>query len=389
MVLPFGLGSDGSTNRAQIPSAPPMDAGALMNYTRYIDFIVVNGDDRYMIRTERNVVLESSVELAKIINAGPKGSRLNDNHFQVHNVDKHDFELLVRFLETKFIKYRDHKHILRILELADRYNCPDLIIHCAKELDLQLTSAIVLDIFRSLWYYNRAPTANCNVITTQQQKDPQQQNPDKPPKTKKLDKPHPFTPEEHLAALLHNCLQLIDMHAELILTKPEICDLRFEELEVIAKRDALQIQSEITLFVCLADWSIEECKRKRLELTAENRRRVLGPLCYTPRYLTMSSRDFRKACDRVELLDNVEITLVLDALDGKRSNNLTQEQLNMLEKFKTPRPPYPKMPIHLSDRSNPRTYPKKMRKYAEKGEKNGCWDTFTLNCLTVVAFIFD
>ena len=353
MVLPFGLGSDGNTSR-MAPSAPPIEID--QHFSRYIDFIVVNGDDRYMIRTERKNVLEASVELAKIINAGPTSGRKNDNHFIVNNVDKYDFELLVRFLETKFIKYKDHTHILRILELADRFNCPDLMIHCVKELDLQLTSAIVLDIFRSLWYYNCvSPTPN-NIITHENTKNQLKQ------KKFTHHKPHPFTPEEHLAALLNNSLQLIDMHAELILTKIEMSQLRFEELETIVKRDTLQMQSEIVLFVCLADWSLEECKRKKLDITAENRRRVLGPLCYTPRYLTMSSRDFHKSCDRVHLLDNAEIALVSDAIDGKKQINLTCEQSSILERFKTSRPQYAKMPIHLSDRSNPKNYSKKMRK---------------------------
>lgn len=126
----------------------------------------------------------------------------------------------------------------------------------------------------------------------------------------------PFTAEDFGVALLSNSLQLIDMHAELVLTKSQMTELRFEELEMIAKRDALQLSSELELFTCLADWSIVECKRKKLDPSAENRRRVLGPLCYTPRYLLMTASDFRKACDRVELLDPVEISLVTDAIEG-------------------------------------------------------------------------
>lgn len=164
MVLPFGLSADGqhkpdnkrnsndgnsismetsSTSRSAItsytPTAPPFFMRAHTNVTTgvpvipspYIDFIVVNGDDRYMIRCERKAILENSVELAKLIRAGPNSGRKGDNHFQISNVDKHDFELIIRYLETKFIKYRDHLHILKILELADRFNCPDLVCFAA------------------------------------------------------------------------------------------------------------------------------------------------------------------------------------------------------------------------------------------------------------------
>lgn len=158
MVLPFGLSADGqhnpettrsgagsggagdanvATNRpiSYTPTAPPYFMRAHTNVSTgipiipspYIDFIVVNGEDRSMIRCERKAVLENSVELAKLIHAGPNSGRKGDNHFQISNVDKHDFELVIRFLETKFVKYRDHLHILKILELADRYNCPDLV----------------------------------------------------------------------------------------------------------------------------------------------------------------------------------------------------------------------------------------------------------------------
>lgn len=93
----------------------------------YIDFIIVNADDRYMLRCERRKILENSIELGKMVLAGPNSGRRGDPHYQITNIDKYDFELLVRFLETSFIKYRDHLHILRILDLADRFKCPDLV----------------------------------------------------------------------------------------------------------------------------------------------------------------------------------------------------------------------------------------------------------------------
>lgn len=149
MVLPFGLGPDGNNldaiHVAPAPSAPPAPRETpppKTNYSRgqtniycavpiiknaYIDFIVVNGDDRYMIRCERKCIQERSLELAKLLNAGPNSGRKGDNHFQVSNVDKHDFELMVRYIEKRLLPYRDHKHLLRILELAEQFNVPDLV----------------------------------------------------------------------------------------------------------------------------------------------------------------------------------------------------------------------------------------------------------------------
>lgn len=435
MVLPFGLGPDGhnvdAIQSAPAPSAPPAHMVVPPLYARgqtniytgvpiivnpYIDFIVVNGDDRYMIRCERKSVLERSVELAKLIHAGPNSGRKNDNHFQVSNVDKNDFELIVRYMEKHFIRYRDHKHLLKILELADRFNVPDLIIYCIRELDLSISSATALDIFKALWFYQGIALTNQHqtVITTQETA--QQLARKQASKAKAAAKqlaaaqaqtqengaegdsaqvnlipnPNPFTTEDYGVALLHNTLQLIDMHAELLLLVPEICDLRFEELETLAKRDTLQLRSEITLFECLANWSLAECARKNLDATPENRRTVLGPLCITPRYLRMSSSEFRRCCDRLELLPPVETSLISDALEGKKLKNLTDQQTELLEKFRTPRAEYARMPVYLSDRSSPKNYPKKMRMAHEgRATEEGCWEKVGINCLRVFVCIFD
>lgn len=197
----------------------------------------------------------------------------------------------------------------------------------------------MVDVFRALWFYQGITTSNPHqlgsVITTQEtasaahkksRRKAQQlasanaasnASATNPNANIPVPNPNPFTAEDYGVALLNNALQLIDMHAELILSKAEMTELRFEELEMIAKRDALQLSSELTLFTCLADWSVAECNRKKLDATAENRRRVLGPLCLTPRYCLMSSTEFRKACDRVELLNPVESSLVSDAIEGK------------------------------------------------------------------------
>lgn len=382
MVLPVCPEPSSGQTFIISPSAPPMEGGDCSSYGNAIEFIVVNGENRHVVRTEKKSVLESSVELAKIVMAGPTSGRRNDMHFLINNVDKDDFELMIRYFETKFIKYRDHRHTLKILEIADRYNCPDLIINCIKELDLQLTSATVLDVLQTLWYYNSVspfPTPSPATESNRSRKKPQSQ---------------PFTPEEYMAALLNNSLQLIDMHAELILTKEQMTDLQFQEFEMIAKRDALQLQSENTLYNCLAEWSLEQTKRKQIDPTDENRRRVLGALIYTPRYLTMTARDFEKGLERVELLDSGEVEMVRDALNkgagGAAANNskskksiqafnqnLSDEQISLLTKFRTPRPAFARMPIHLSDRSNPKNYPKKMRlnEKEELGEHSGCADT--------------
>lgn len=288
---------------------------------------------------------------------------------------------LHRYLETNFIKFEDTRHTLDMLEIASRYRCPDLEIRCVKELDMFLSIRSVIPVFHALWLYNQ-------VIPPQKAKDLQGRQ------RQKAKEAVSFTPEEYFAALLSNCLQLIEMHAEEVFQQEEMVRLTFKELEMIVKRDALQMTSEKVLYDLLVRWSREECLRKNLDITPENRRRVLGALCYSPRYLTMSFNQFKSLRDQAELLDSAEQDLVTDAFKGKRQSTLTEKQSQLLEDFKRQRPPFPLLPIELSERSNAKNYPKKMRRYVaelekENQPKRNCCHKTILNCVTAFAYIFD
>lgn len=290
------------------------------------------------------------------------------------------FKPLYRFLETKFIKFQDTQHTLELLEIASRYRCPELEVKCVKELDMFLNDKSVIKVFRALWLYN-------SIIPPVKAKDLRG-------KSRQKAKEIEYTPEEYFAALLNNCLQLIEMHAETIFQQPEMTKLTFKELEMIVKRDALQMPYETVLYDLLSSWSKEECLRKNIDITSENRRRVLGALCFTPHYLTMTFNEFQSLKDRVELLDESEVALVTDVFKNKKQMSLTPEQTELLENFKKRRPPFPLLPIQLSDRSNAKNYPKKMRRYVaelekENEPKRNCCHRSILNCVTAFAFIFD
>lgn len=285
-------------------------------------------------------------------------------------------------METKFIKFQDTQQTLELLEIASRYRCPALEIQCVKELDMFLSIKSVVKVFRGLWLYN-------SIIPPVKAKDLRGKSRQKAKET------ITFTPEEYFAALLYNCLQLIEMHAEEIFQQDEMTRLTFKELEMIAKRDSLQMSSETVLYDLLCNWSKEECLRKTIDITSESRRRVLGALCYTPRYLIMSFNEFKSLQDRADLLDCTETSLVTDAFkNNNKKTNLTPEQIQWIENFKKPRPPFPLLPIQLSDRSCAKNYPKKMRRYVaelekENEPKRNCCHRTILNCVTAFAFIFD
>lgn len=269
--------------------------------------------------------------------------------------------------------FQDVKQALGILELASRYTLPELVILCVKFLDSNLNVANVIEVFRALWYYNSITPPRKSLES----------------KNKKKQEPPLITPEEYIAALLFNSLQFIDMEAHIILPSSEILDFRFEELEVIVKRDTLQIDSELILTDLLIKWSLRECERKGLDITPENRRRVLGALVYSPRYLTLTAREFEQIHNSFDLLDAEETNLIRG--EFKRQNklsSLTDAQKVLLENFRQSRPLYASMPINLSLRSNPKNYPKRMRKYEKTKDKGRC-ESMLVNCFCFLACIFE
>lgn len=341
----------------KVPSAPPLTD--IATDTSYVDFIILGNKENYSVRADRLSIINSNTELSRLV-------RTEKFTINQGNVNPTNFEALIRFIETKFIRFTDDvKNTLNILELASSFQCHDLEIACAKELDLKLAVDNVIDVFKALRYYN---TKSVQMIK---------------------ETPKPSSAEEYLNALFFNTLQFLDQYASEILPQPEMRTLRFEELEIIVKREALQLPSETIIFDLLAEWSSKECERKMIEPSEENRRRVLGGLIYTPRYLLMSYDDFKKCRDRVSLLDLAEIQLIDDFFSKKKNSNLTEEQNSMLLNFKKARPDFAPMPLHLSNRSNPSSYPRKMRKYNEKlanGDKGSNW---CVNCCAIMACIFE
>lgn len=349
----------------QPPSAPPLSEIS-RNETTYVDFIVLGNKENYSIRADKLSILNSNTELSKMVRA----EKFTINHSPMDVVN---FEQLIRFIETKFIRFTgDIKSTLNILELASVFQCHELEMECVKELDLKLSVDNVVDVFKALRYY--CTSSSSSAVT-------------RPPNRKALEQ---MTAQEHINALFYNVLQFIDQHAEEVFKSTEpLLSLRFEELEIIVKRDALQIPSEVIIFDLLADWSSRECERKMLEPTEENRRRVLGALVFAPRYLNMKHEEFRKCRERVNLLDPAETQLIENFFARKKNSNLTEEQSTMIQNFKEPRPEYPAMPIHLSARSDPKKYPKKMRKFAQRQSEDSSNDACLLNCASIFACIFE
>lgn len=318
------------------PTAPPLHGELHSLVPADAVSFIVNGFE--IVIGDRNATIASSSELARII---AETTPVNGSYRLTETIDVNEFETILKFFETKFIKFQDVDDALRKLEFAKRFLCGTLVRRCVKEIDALLNVTNVIKVFRSIRFH---------VVTA---------TPKKTPIEKK-------TPEECLESLLYNVLQFIDMNADVVLQRDEIIDskLNFTEMELILRRDTL-MTSEVVIYNLLGKWSRHECENRHLELTSDNRRRMLGPLSYAPRYLRMTQKEFDQCCQLVDILDPEEITLIREAFKSNKhsSNNLTDDQAQMLAIFKKARPKYARMPVHLSERSHPRNYSRKMRKH--------------------------
>lgn len=77
----------------------------------------------------------------------------------------------------------------------------------------------------------------------------------------------------------------------------------------------------------------------------------------------MTEHQFNTCCQLINLLDEGEISLIRNAFKGKLGTGITDAQAAQIEIFKKPRPKFARMPVFLSQRTDPKNYPKKMRSY--------------------------
>uniref|UniRef100_A0A8C5UVV5 BTB domain-containing protein n=1 Tax=Microcebus murinus TaxID=30608 RepID=A0A8C5UVV5_MICMU len=85
--------------------------------------------------------------------------------------------------------------------------------------------------------------------------------------------------------------EVIDAQAELALKSEGFCDIDFQTLESILRRETLNAK-EIVFFEAALNWAEVECQRQDLALSIENKRKVLGKALYLIRIPTMALDDF-------------------------------------------------------------------------------------------------
>lgn len=386
--------TQGSTqNRSPAPSAPPLESMNAVDLAEVQFVVALNETTNSQPITAQTTSINASENLRRIINERKNCD--STGHFIISDLTENEFRDLFEYLENKKLEFRDQNHRLQMYNVARNYKCVDMQIYCLREIDAHLDVSNVITVYRTLWFYS--PLTN---------KEPM----DRKAKTNMKKANH--TPEEYLDFLVFNVFQFINMNAETVLLSEEIDDLNYNELENIVKQEDLLLRSEIVLINALARWSRAECRRRNIELTSENERRVLANLCHAPRfvfsfsflfnfspiqfpfhslhfhsnrYLTLKPSEFELACKNIRFLDPTELTMIRDAFDGKKSQ-LNADQTNMVNNFRKSRPKYTRMPFYLSPRSHPKKYSRRMRRN-DRTESDG--SSCLLHCLSVFICLCD
>uniref|UniRef100_A0A8C0DVM0 BTB domain-containing protein n=1 Tax=Balaenoptera musculus TaxID=9771 RepID=A0A8C0DVM0_BALMU len=90
--------------------------------------------------------------------------------------------------------------------------------------------------------------------------------------------------------LTQRCWEMIDAQAELALKSEGFCDIDFQTLENILRRET-ECQRNV-VFEAALSWAEVECQQQDLALSIENKRGVLGKALYLIRIPTMALDDF-------------------------------------------------------------------------------------------------
>ncbi|RWS00648.1 hypothetical protein B4U79_12245 [Dinothrombium tinctorium] len=91
--------------------------------------------------------------------------------------------------------------------------------------------------------------------------------------------------------LMDLCLEKLYWNASEIINTDSFLDIDYNILSIILKKDELQVK-EVELYKAVIRWSMRECERREIPVTAENQRLVLGEALYDIRFPLMTGDEF-------------------------------------------------------------------------------------------------
>ena len=111
------------------------------------------------------------------------------------------------------------------------------------------------------------------------------------------------------------CLHLVESRTAEVAATEAFNNISHKTLACVLKRDQLNIP-EVELFQAVLKWCDEQCSKKQLKVSGENRRAVLQDAVYDVAFLSMSHEDFAKNVHLSGLLSAEEMVSVHGKLGG-------------------------------------------------------------------------
>lgn len=270
-----------------VPSAPAPGL-VLFNSEEQSDLIFNVGTSQgeiWRIPAHSFVLASSSPVFAKLVESGGKEIAINAN--------PEDFQVILSFIYKKEVAFQCVPSTLRLLNLSTSFQLSELTKHCINFLRTKITIANVLDILDGAYR---------NSITEGQ--------------------------------LIGPCLALLDRHADAVFSSVSINSIEKLDqnlLENILKRDSLSLSSELLAFDAIANWSSHQCLKKRLPVTGDNKRQILGSTLFAIRYLLMSKEEFLKGPYTSDLLTEDEKKYLLGKISANPLDQVPPSVLHLAQ----------------------------------------------------------
>ncbi|XP_033725257.1 BTB/POZ domain-containing protein 1-like [Pecten maximus] len=133
-----------------------------------------------------------------------------------------------------------------------------------------------------------------------------------------LEVAHIYTEDRLMAA----CLQVIGNSPQAILKSESFAYLCPQCVTSITESDELAV-NESTLYSAVIKWAEKECVRQNLQISGENKRKVLGDILNTIRFPTMDQDFFLDKVYVDKILKNDEIVEILMYIRNKERGSFT------------------------------------------------------------------
>ncbi|KAH9530040.1 hypothetical protein DERF_003879 [Dermatophagoides farinae] len=276
-----------------VPSAPSI-GHQLFNNEKEADIVFLVGPDKnklWRFPAHSAFLKDISPYFATITN-DPNNN--NNKEIKIDWCDPEIFEIILKYAYLEELTLNSIEKTLKLFEASNRFQMFSLSKHCLTFLLVKCNNENVIKQLAFFKHYFQ-------ILPLE-----------------KFSPSHQMISKELLdpiMQLVRRCFDIIDYDGNKILDSEEFLLFSNPELVVaILSRDTLNVSSELDVYNALCRWANHQCKQQRLELTAENKRQVLGDLIYLPRYLIMKRDEFMDGPYKDEILNSDEKQILLNIM---------------------------------------------------------------------------